>query len=66
MTVFLKPEALAKQTSYRFSVEIINPPIALNDIDIIVRAVKEVSGVIISSGTDKAALSTNQIYITSQ
>lgn len=40
MTVVLTPAALAKQTSYRFTVGIKNPPIVIKDIDIIVKAIK--------------------------
>ena len=40
MTVVLTPEALATQTSYRFTVGISNPPIVLKDVDITVKAVK--------------------------
>ena len=66
MTVVLTPEALELQSDYRFTVQVTNPPIVIEDVDIIVKAVKEVSGVILSIGTDTAALKTNQIYITYQ
>ena len=66
MTVVLTPDALATQTKYRFTVDIINPPVVVEDVNVIVKAVKEVSGVILSMGTDESALSTNQIYITYQ
>ena len=66
MTVVLTPAALTLQTSYRFTVGILNPPIVVQDVDIVVKAVKEVSGVILSIGTAANALSTNQIYITYQ
>ena len=63
MEVILTPDALAAQTSYRFTVGVINPPIVVTDVDISVRAVKEVSGVILSYGIDSSALNTNQIYV---
>lgn len=40
MTVILTPAALAIQTSYRFTVNIQNPPIVVKSVDIVVRAVK--------------------------
>lgn len=66
MTVILTPAALAIQTSYRFTVNVINPSIVVKNVDIVVRAVKEVSGVILSYGKAASALNTNQIYITYQ
>lgn len=66
MTVILTPAALAVQTSYRFTVGVQNPPVVVKNVDIVVRAVKEVSGVILSYGTATAALNTNQIYVTYQ
>ena len=66
MEVILTPAALATQTSYRFAVSVVNPPIIVTDVSITVKAVKEVSGVILSFGSDAAALSTNQIYVTFQ
>lgn len=66
MTVVLTPQALATQTSYRFTVGVKNPPIVIKDVDVTVKAVKEVSGLILAYGTDTAALSTNQIYVTYQ
>lgn len=66
MEVILTPAALTTQTSYRFTVGIVNPPIIETNVDITVKAVKEVSGVILSIGTDTAALNTNQIYVTYQ
>ena len=66
MEVVLKPGALTLQTSYRFTAGIKNPPIVVKDVDIIVRAVKEQSPVIIAYGIHENALSTNQIYVTYQ
>lgn len=66
MEVILNPSALTTQTSYRFTVQIVNPSIVVTDVDITVKAVKEVSGVILSEGVDTAALNTNQIYVTYQ
>ena len=66
MEVILTPDALATQTSYRFTVGVVNPPIVVTDVDITVRAVKEVSGVILSYGIDSSALNTNQVYVTYQ
>jgi hypothetical protein len=40
MKVVLYPSALAIQTSFRFQVGIINPPIVVKNVDIVVRAVK--------------------------
>ena len=40
MTVLLTPAAFATQTSYRFTVLVQNPPVVINNVDIIVRAVK--------------------------
>lgn len=64
--VSLSPAALATQTSYRFTVNVLNPPIVVTNVDIIVRAVKEVSPVILSYGKASGALNTNQIYIVYQ
>jgi hypothetical protein len=66
MTVLLTTAALTAQTSFRFTVSVRNPPVVIAGVDIIVRAVKEVSGVILSFGSATAALNTNQIYITYQ
>lgn len=41
INVVLKPEALAIQTSFRFTADIINPAVVVKDVDIEVRAVKE-------------------------
>ncbi len=40
INVVLKPEALAIQTSFRFTANITNPPIVVKNVDITVRAVK--------------------------
>jgi hypothetical protein len=66
MEVILNPTALTTQTAYRFSVGVINPSIVVTDVGVEVRAVKEVSGVILSYGQAEAALNTNQIYVTYQ
>ena len=66
INVILKPEALALQTSFRFTADIINPSVVVKDTDIEVRAVKENSGVIVGYGISKSALNTNQIYVTYQ
>ncbi len=66
MTVTLLPEALATQVSYRFTVGVMNPPIVVKDVDITVKAIKEISGIILSYGTDTSAPNTNQIYVTYQ
>ena len=66
INVVLKPDALALQTSFRFTADIINPSIVVKDVDIEVRAVKENSGVIIGYGLVSSALNTNQIYVTYQ
>jgi hypothetical protein len=66
INVILKPAALALQTSFRFTADIINPPIVVKNADIEVRAVKENSGVIIGYGIATSALNTNQIYVTYQ
>jgi hypothetical protein len=66
VNVVLTPAALAIQTSFRFSANITNPPIVVQNIDITVRAVNQMSGVIIGYGTASNALNTNQIYVTYQ
>lgn len=66
MEVILLPAALSTQTSYRFTVGVTNPSTIVTNVAITAKAVKEVSGVILSFGTDAAALSTNQIYVTFQ
>lgn len=66
INVVLKPAALALQTSFRFTADIINPSIVVKDANIEVRAVKENSGVIIGYGLASSALNTNQIYVTYQ
>lgn len=50
MEVRLTPEAMATQTTYRFTVGVTNPPIVVKNVDIVVRAVKVTSGVIIAFG----------------
>jgi len=54
------------QTSFRFTADIINPPIVVKNTDIEVRAIKVNSGVIIGYGIATSALNTNQIYVTYQ
>ena len=66
MTVVLLPGATALQQSYRFSVDIINPSVIAQNVDIIVRAVQDHSATIIGYGTATGVLSTNQLYITYQ
>lgn len=66
INVILKPEALALQTSFRFTADIINPAVVVKDTDIEVRAVKENSGVIVAYGIATSALNTNQIFVTYQ
>jgi len=57
---------LALQTSFRFTADIINPPVVVKNTDIEVRAIKVNSGVIIGYGIATSALNTNQIYVTYQ
>lgn len=57
---------MALQTSFRFTADIINPPIVVKNTDIEVRAVKENSGVIVGIGIATSALNTNQIFVTYQ
>lgn len=66
MIVVLSAQALALQTSYRFSVGIINPAIVAKSVSINVNAVKVTSGVILAYGQASGVLNTNQIYITYQ
>ncbi len=66
INVVLTPEALALQTSFRFTADIINPSVVVKNTNIEVRAVKENSGVIIGYGNASSALNTNQIFVTYQ
>lgn len=66
VVVTLLPAALGLQTAFRFTADIINPPIVVINSSIEVRAVKVNSGVIIGYGVATGVLNTNQIYVTYQ
>ena len=66
MKVVLTPAALALQSSYRFSVGMINPAIIAQNVDISVYAVQDYCNIIRGYGTANDVLNTNQLYVTYQ
>ena len=66
MQVILTPAALALQTSYRFTVGIINPSIIAQNVDIKVLAMQDYCNIIVGYGTATGVLNTNQLYVTYQ
>lgn len=66
MQVILKPAALALQQSYRFTVDIINPSIIAQSVNIIVNAVQDYCAIIVGYGQATGVLNTNQLYVTYQ
>ena len=66
MVVILKPEALALQQSFRFTVDILNPSTIAQNVDITVRALQDHCNIIRGYGTATGVLNVNQLYVTYQ
>jgi hypothetical protein len=66
MQVVLTPAALATQTSFRFTVGILNPATIAQGVDITVQAVQDHAPIIIGYGKATGVLSVNQLYVTYQ
>jgi hypothetical protein len=66
MLVTLKPQALSKQQSFRFSVGMMNPATIAQSVSINVFAVQQSCPIILGYGSATGVLNTNQLYVTYQ
>lgn len=66
MVVTLRPQALALQQSFRFSVGMRNPATIAQNVNINVNAVQENCPIILGYGSAAGVLNTNQLYVTYQ